>query len=64
MTASKDHAGRATAALADLLRPGADLGAVAGIIQQAMDDASKTSADQGQGLCRTAPLLQGSRPLR
>jgi len=46
MTASKDHAGRATAALADLLRPGADLGAVAGIIQQAMDAASKTVAEE------------------
>lgn len=55
MTASKDYAGRAAAALADLLRPGADLAAVAAIIEQAMDRASESPVDE-----RAARLLSAS----
>jgi PAS domain S-box-containing protein len=57
MTASKNHAGRAAAALEGFLRPDADLGMVTDIIRQAMDQAEAATSEEQARLLSVSPAV-------
>ncbi|MGH6865913.1 MAG: PAS domain-containing protein [Methyloceanibacter sp.] len=64
MTTSKDHAQKAAAALADLLRPGVDSATVAAIIEQALagvtPDRGRMEGVEAIGQARASRLLSAS----
>jgi len=57
MTASKQHAEQAAASLAKMLRPGVDAGAVAAIVQDALDAAAAERDKSAKALLAASPAV-------